>query len=47
MREEPFYRGKVHAARYQMLWELPKTESDAALLQRIDTVPFDMKDEWF
>lgn len=47
MREEAFYRGKVHAARYQMLWELPKTESDAALLQRIDTVPFDMKDEWF
>ncbi len=46
-REDAFYRGKLHAARYQMLWELPKTESDAALLQRLDTIPLDMQDEWF
>ena len=46
-REDAFYRGKLHAARYQMTWELPKTESDAALLQRLDTVPLDMQDVWF
>jgi butyryl-CoA dehydrogenase len=45
--EEAFYRGKVHTARYYFAHELPRTETDAALLGRIDTTTFDMAHDWF
>ena len=42
-----FYRGKLQAARYWFGWELPKTEPAAALLQRMDGVPYEMEEGWF
>ncbi|MBI3791390.1 MAG: acyl-CoA dehydrogenase [Gemmatimonadetes bacterium] len=42
-----FYRGKLQAARYWMGWELPRTEALAALLVRMDAVPYEMQDAWF
>ncbi len=45
--DESFYRGKVHTARYYFAHELPKTITDGALLDRIDTTAFDMAHDWF
>ncbi len=42
-----FYRGKVQAARYWFGWELTQTVAIAELLERGDTVPYDMQDAWF
>lgn len=45
--EADFYRGKLQAARYYIDWELPATEQLAELLSSGNSVPFDMRDEWF
>ena len=45
--EDNFYNGKLQAARYYFQWELPEIETQARLLKRFDSVPLDMKDEWF
>jgi butyryl-CoA dehydrogenase len=45
--DEDFYRGKVHAARFYLAWELPLVGPAARLLQAMDPIPFDMKDQWF
>ncbi len=45
--DEPFYRGKVHAARFYFGVELPKHETDAALLLRNDASALEMQTAWF
>ena len=45
--EGDFYRGKLHAARYFMHWELPQTIQKAALLDVNDSTCFNMKSEYF
>ena len=42
-----FYRGKLQAARYYISWELPATLPQFDLLAGLDSVPLDMRDEWF
>jgi butyryl-CoA dehydrogenase len=42
-----FYRGKLHTARYYFDWELTQIDYQAALLQRANPVPFEMRDAWF
>ncbi|PLW68735.1 acyl-CoA dehydrogenase [Pseudohalioglobus lutimaris] len=42
-----FYRGKLQATRYYFQWELPEIDAQASLLKRLDSVPLDMRDEWF
>ena len=42
-----FYRGKLQACAYFYKWELPKIDSQLALLESIDTTTLDMQDEWF
>ena len=42
-----FYRGKRQAARFYLTWELPQTEAQGQLLQRMDSVPYAMRDRWF
>ena len=43
---DPYYLGKLQAARYFFQWELPTLPVQAALLQGLDRIPLDMKDEW-
>ena len=45
--DRDFYRGKLHTARYYCDWELPQIDWQAALLQRADPAPFEMRDTWF
>jgi alkylation response protein AidB-like acyl-CoA dehydrogenase len=45
--DRAFYRGKLHAARYYLTWELPQTSAQAELLQRLDDAPYGMQDDWF
>ena len=45
--DERFYRGKLQAAKYFFLWELPKTASQHALLRSLDATCLEMRDEWF
>ncbi len=45
--EQDFYRGKLQAAQYYMEWELPVVCQLSELLKSGNTVPFDMKNEWF
>jgi butyryl-CoA dehydrogenase len=45
--DEPFYKGKLQAARYWFGWELPLTEQLAELLVPGDATPFEMQDGWF
>ena len=45
--EADFYRGKLHAARYFMDWELAAVESQAHLLGAGNRVCYDMQDAWF
>jgi len=46
-RDEAFYRGKIQAARYFFAWELPGAFPLFDLLERVDGIPLDMRDEWF
>jgi butyryl-CoA dehydrogenase len=41
------YRGKLQCMRYFFQWELPQTDTQWALLQRVDRSAYDMRDEWF
>ncbi|ERO64157.1 acyl-CoA dehydrogenase [Pseudomonas piscis] len=42
-----FYRGKLHAARYFMEWELAALESQARLLSTGNRLCYDMQNVWF
>ena len=42
-----FYRGKLQACAYFYKWELPKIDTQLALLESIDTTTLDMQDGWF
>lgn len=42
-----FYEGKLQAARFYFGFELPKHETDAALLLRNDASALEMRTEWF
>jgi hypothetical protein len=42
-----FYKGKLQAARFCILWELQQIGPQADLLCRFDDVPYTMKNEWF
>jgi alkylation response protein AidB-like acyl-CoA dehydrogenase len=42
-----FYQGKLQTARYYIQWELPEIKAQAELLERLDTVAFDMDGAWF
>ena len=41
------YRGKLQTTRYYFQWELLEIDAQASLLKRMDSVTFDMQDEWF
>ena len=45
--DRQFYAGKLQAARYFMLWELPKIQHQAALLNALDSTCHDMQSDWF
>ncbi|MDB5045660.1 MAG: putative acyl-CoA dehydrogenase [Deinococcus sp.] len=45
--EANFYRGKLHAARFFAVYELPKVKAHADLLASADRTTFDMQEEWF
>lgn len=42
-----FYQGKLQAAKFYFGFELPKVETDAALLLRNDAAALEMRVEWF
>jgi butyryl-CoA dehydrogenase len=42
-----FYDGKRQACRYFFRWELPRTEAQFALLERLDDTTLVMRDAWF
>jgi len=42
-----FMAGKIQAARYFILWELPEVEHQAHLLTSFDRTCLDMQDNWF
>ncbi|MOA41093.1 hypothetical protein D3C78_1630260 [compost metagenome] len=42
-----FYRGKLHAARYFMDWELAGLDSQARLLSAGNRLTYDMQNVWF
>lgn len=42
-----FYRGKLHAARYFLRWELPQIKPLCRLLEQSDPSFLEMKNEWF
>jgi alkylation response protein AidB-like acyl-CoA dehydrogenase len=44
--EAAFYRGKLAAARYFFLYELPKTGPQHALLQRLDPLLVELDETW-
>jgi butyryl-CoA dehydrogenase len=46
-KDESFYRGKIHAARYYFTWELPQIVHQTRLLRALDRIPYDAQDEWF
>jgi hypothetical protein len=43
----PFYAGKRQAAQYFFRFELPKTQAQFDLLDRLDTTTMDMQADWF
>ncbi|NWN91808.1 acyl-CoA dehydrogenase [Marinobacter adhaerens] len=45
--DEAFYKGKVHAARYFMSWELAPLEGYARLLSEGNRSNLDMQSDWF
>jgi butyryl-CoA dehydrogenase len=42
-----FLLGKLHAARYVAVWELPRTEQHASLLRGLDDTLTEMAPDWF
>ena len=45
--DDAFYRGKLHAARYYIGYELATVAAHGALLRRLDDMLVDVRDEWF
>jgi butyryl-CoA dehydrogenase len=45
--DQPFYRGKLQAARYFLTWEVPACHCELATLERRDDTCLSMRDEWF
>ncbi len=45
--DRAFYAGKLQAARYFIVWELPATAPQLDLLAAVDAIPLEMRDEWF
>lgn len=45
--ERAFYAGKIQAAQYFFVWELPLIERDFAVLSSMDTTTIGMQEEWF
>jgi alkylation response protein AidB-like acyl-CoA dehydrogenase len=45
--EADFYQGKLQAARYFLIWELPKIGPMLELLNRLDQTTLGMQDSWF
>src|SRR5271165_1068007 len=45
--DRAFYAGKLQAARYFIVWELPAAAPQLDLLAAVDTIPMEMRDEWF
>lgn len=45
--EADYYCGKLQAMRYFFQWELPQTQAQWSLLERVDRSAFDMRDAWF
>lgn len=45
--DESFYKGKLQAARYYLLWELPEIKPQIEILMRIDTTAYEMQNSWF
>lgn len=42
-----FYRGKLQAAEFFFEWELPQIDHLSRLLSMANSIPFEMRDEWF
>jgi hypothetical protein len=42
-----FYKGKLQACSFFFKWELPRVQPQLNLLESIDTIALDMRDEWF
>ncbi|WP_028228405.1 acyl-CoA dehydrogenase [Paraburkholderia ferrariae] len=47
VQDEDFYRGKLAAAQYFFVWELPKTAAQFDLLAALDRTTLDAQDAWF
>jgi butyryl-CoA dehydrogenase len=45
--DEPFYRGKLQAARYFLTWEVPGCHHELAILGRHDDTCLTMQENWF
>lgn len=45
--DDAFYKGKLQAARFYIQWELPEIKPQIEILARLDSVPFDMRNDWF
>ena len=45
--ERAFYAGKIQAAQYFFVWELPLIERDFAVLSSMDATTIGMQEEWF
>ena len=45
--DEPFYRGKLQAARYFLTWEVPGCHQELTILERRDDTCLAMQENWF
>jgi len=45
--DSAFYQGKLQAARYFLLWEVPSCHHDLNVLENRDLTCYEMQDEWF
>ena len=45
--DEPFYRGKLQAARYFLTWEVPGCHQELSILERRDDTCLTMQESWF
>tara|TARA_R110000751_G_scaffold32406_1_gene81539 strand:- start:6214 stop:8016 length:1803 start_codon:yes stop_codon:yes gene_type:complete len=45
--DQAFYQGKLQAARYFLLWEVPSCHHDLNVLENRDLTCYEMQDEWF
>ena len=45
--DEAFYKGKLQAARYFLLWEIPGCEHELNLLDAREPTCLDMQGDWF